>query len=164
MIFFRTLTVPAVRHDRKAFVQLKAFFMGEVDELSGMVVNLQDVDQWMKDAVQLAPSVSTFEEVLEYYFENLQSRSSLFQKLQMRVGGMILQFDGQKFSYTYLLKTWFSENENYVQKRIRLGVTKPLSLKWRQRFPRKKWSRFERLAEILELHLPGIISLEVERK
>ncbi len=68
--------------------RFEATFTGQVDPLSGMIVNLSHIDQWLKDVVQALDhhflntdleyfknSVPTPENILRYLFIEIQKRT-----------------------------------------------------------------------------------------
>lgn len=165
MIFFRSQTVGFrfQKGDKTLllFGKLKAFYEAPVDELSGMTVNLKDVDLWMKQALLSAPILSSSTEALQFYFNSLKKHSSAFQKIEIKIGAISSSFDGKMILKTYRLRSWFQENKTWVQRPITIQSQKSLSKKWRNQLARKKWSSPDALASKLQSLLTGLSAIEI---
>jgi hypothetical protein len=55
--------------------KLEAHFEGEIDPLTGMIVNLVHVDRWLKEVIQAVAGrpVSTSERLAQKFFSDLQT-------------------------------------------------------------------------------------------
>ena len=166
MIFFRvhTARIKRQRGDETflLFGKLKASFSAPVDELSGMTVNLKDVDQWMSLALAKAPAFNNLDEALEYFYKTLKKLSSAFIKAEISLGSVISSYDGTEFSRTYRLRTWFKKDRTWVQRPFIMKSKKPLSKKFRIHLRQKKWSSTEAFAKILKVYLPSLQVLEIQ--
>ena len=166
MIFFRvhTARLKCQRGDETLllFGKLKASFSAPVDELSGMTVNLKDVDQWMSFAIAEAPAFKNLDEALLYYFKTLKKLSKAFIKAEISLGSVISSFDGTEFSRTYRLRTWFKKDQTWVQRPFLVKSKKPLSKKFRIHLRQKKWSSTEAFAKLLKNYLPDLQVLEIQ--
>lgn len=165
MIFFRTQVVRVKRRKGAEnfllFARLTAYYDAPIDALSGMTVNLADVDRWMQRAQRDVPLVESVPEALKIYDSRLRQSSPAFQKVSLSVRDFSIELDGSKFLRTYEVKTWFFEDSTWVQRPCSLQSDSILSIKWRKRLARKKWSTPEIFADLIGNCLPQIKVLEV---
>jgi 6-pyruvoyltetrahydropterin/6-carboxytetrahydropterin synthase len=98
--------------------QLEAYFSGEVDPQTGMIVNLMDVDSWLKellipldhhylnqDIEFFKSHVPTAENIARYCFETLQ-------KLMQTRGTRVRPFSGPSAGSVTLLKVRLFEGDS----------------------------------------------------
>lgn len=178
MIFFRSKTVQ-LKYQRGSekfllFGKLKVFYKAPVNKLSGMTVNLKDVDLWLKQAdVEVASLFSTkksfsqlrFEflrETLKIYYSALKGSSEFLQKVELSMGSIRIEYDGNDFYQTYRMRTWFKQDSTWVQQSISLKTPSLLTKKWRGIMMNKKWSSGEVFSKLLKQHLPGLQVLEIQ--
>ena len=166
MIFFRVHTA-ALKFQRGEdtlllFGKLKASFSAPINELSGMTVNLKDVDQWMKQALTNAPVFSDIEDALSYFFNSLKGLSASFIEAQISNRSVSYIYDGDKYSRIYRLHTWFKKDQTWVQLPVVLKTSKTLRKHFRSQLRHKKWSNAEAFARILKAHKPELLVLEVQ--
>ena len=166
MIFFRvhTARLKYQRGDETflLFGKLKAFFSAPVNELSGMTVNLKDVDQWMSEVLSDPPTFRHLDEALRYFFNQLKKKSPLFSRAEITLGSVLSAFDGSEYSRTYRLRTWFRQGQTWVQRPLMMKSKKPLSKQFRFHLRQKKWSSTQTFAKLLKTHLPGLQVLEIQ--
>jgi hypothetical protein len=165
MIFFRvhTARVKCQRGDESflLFGKLKAIYAAPVDDLSGMSVNLKDVDGWMKEALKEAPSFRHLEEVLFYYYKTLKNSSPAFKKLEFKLGSVMTIYDGKTILHTYTCKTWFKQGQSWVQRSVKILSSRRLSQFFWIQLRQKKWSSPEAFAKILA-RLSEVLFLKVK--
>ncbi len=168
MIFFRTqnLLIKHQRGDRRyhLFGKLKVTYSAPVDSLSGMTVNLQDVDRWIWQAQENSLFFENLNDTLRYYHLKLTQASKAFKKVEILLDHVTAEFDGLQFYRTYLLSSWFLSDSIWVQRRMQIRLTKPLSLAWRIRLLRKKWSSSDHFAFVLKKKLPEIQFIEIKNQ
>lgn len=156
MIFFRThgvrLNFQRGENKLALFGELKAYYSAPVDGLSGMTVNLKDVDQWMAKAQNALPKVQHVEEALRRCFSLLSGLSKDFEKVELSLGPVKVEYDGLRFCRTYGLWTWIRQDLTWVRTQVTLKTEAVLSKEFRSRLTRKKWSGSEVFAQALKAH------------
>jgi hypothetical protein len=166
MIFFRVHTVSlSYQRGEESFLlfgRLKATYAASVNELSGMTVNLKDVDQWMSNAKKTVSSFRHLDEALKSYYSLLSGSSKAFKKVEISVKNISHEYNGSEFTRTYHVKTWFQQGQTWVERPTSLKVKRLLSKSWRRRLAKKKWSSSERFASKLKSFMPELSSLEIE--
>lgn len=157
MIFFRVrnvrLSFQSGEGNLALFGKLKAYYSAPVDDLSGMTVNLKDVDQWMEEARKAFPAaVQDVQEALKYFFSSLSRLSRAFEKVEVLIGSMTVGYDGSRFYRVYRLSTWIKQDLAWVRTPVILKMGNSLSRDFRFRLKRKRWSSSEVFARILKNH------------
>lgn len=167
MIFFRThkVKLKLQRGDESFFLfgDLKASFSAPIDKLSGMAVNLKDVDSWMSQAQTEAPAFHRIDEVLRFYFQSLKVTSKNLKNVELFWGPIKYEYDGEQLWLHYYCRTWFKQDNAYVQRAVKLKSKNPISREWRSRLARKKWSGVEAFAKLLKQKLSGIQDLQIQK-
>ncbi len=165
MIFFRShlIDFKFQRGEQNflLFGNLKAYYSAPVNELSGMTVNLKDVDQWMSQAISNAPVFQNSADALKFYFKTLQKLSKAFQKVEISLGKVKLIYNGQEILKTYKFHSWFQDGRTWVQRPLVIQSTQSLSRKWRAKLAKKKWTSQDVLISKIQGLLPGLCSVEV---
>ncbi len=168
MIFFRkrTVQVKILREGDEYLLlgKLKATYSAPVNELSGMTVNLKDVDIWINRAKEAASAVAfrNFEEVLNHFQSSLKESSKAFQNVKISIGAVSLESIGSETVYGYRLQSWFRKDKTWVQLTVRLESNKRLSKAWRTRVRHKRWSSADAFANTLRNSEAGIKSIEMQ--
>lgn len=165
MIFFRSHLIDfKFQRGGKNFLlfgNLKAYYSAPVHELSGMTVNLKDVDRWMSQASSSAPVFQNSTDALKFYFKTLQKLSQAFHKVEVSIKGVSSIYDGNIILKTYKLHSWFQEGRTWVQRPLLIQSTHGLSKKWRAKLAKKKWTSQDVLISRIQDLLPGLCSVEV---
>lgn len=168
MIFFRKriVQVKILKEGNEYLLlgKLKATYSAPVNELSGMTVNLKDVDAWINLAKESASAIAfhNLEEVLNHFQSSLKESSKAFQNVIISVGSVSLEATSSETVYGYRLQSWFRQSKTWVQLPVRLKSIRRLSKAWRTRVIHKKWSSADSFANILRKSKVGIRSIEVQ--
>ncbi len=168
MIFFRkrTVQVKILREGSEYLLlgKLKATYSASVNELSGMTVNLKDVDTWINHAKESASAIAfhNLEEALNNFQSSLKESSKAFQNVRITIGSVSLEATGSETVYGYSLQSWFRQGKAWIQLPVRLKSNKRLSKAWRTSVIHKKWSSADTFADILRKSKVEIKSIEVQ--
>ena len=168
MIFFRkrTVQVKILREDEEYLLlgKLKATYSAPVNELSGMTVNLKDVDVWINQARQAASAMAfqNLEGALKHFQFSLKASSKAFQSVKISIGSVSLQYHGDDIFYGYRLRSWFRSGRTWVQLPVTLKSNRRLSSAWRSRVRHKKWSSVDAFANVLKKSKAKIKSVELQ--
>ena len=170
MIFFRTQTVPfrltrsgkdAEEIQRLFFIEAQASYEGDVDPLTGMVVNLVDADQWIHQAAQEIPEAASLQDYAQKFFTQLKQKSEKLSKVEVSKGQNKVSFDGKTFTWKFQTKSFFLENGFLVQREVRFQTASQLKKKWLKDFKGKFWNDPQDLVRLLQKEKLGIQSIEV---
>ncbi len=168
MIFFREriVQVKILREDEEYLLlgKVKATYFAPVNELSGMTVNLNDVDIWINQARQAASAMAfqNLEEALKHFQSSLKASSKAFQNVKISIGSVSLESNISGIIYSYRLRSWFKSGRTWVQLPVTLESNMRLSSAWRSSVRHKKWSSADTFANVLKKSKAKIKSVEVQ--
>ncbi|MFN8791099.1 MAG: hypothetical protein ACK5Y2_06550 [Bdellovibrionales bacterium] len=170
MIFFREhqarieLQKKPETGSRAFFARLRAHFHGKPEALSGMILNLKDVDEAMKALLGKGLKGATFREILEQVSTSLlRAFPNHFDSLTLHASTFSLTLRKGQFVACYPLIVRLGSSRKWTERRLILGTTKPLRAPWRREFQQRSWESFDDCVMFLKKLKGPVINAQMER-
>jgi hypothetical protein len=152
VIFFRSrsfsLTLKKGNRRLRIPIKVQVEYRTTIDPLSGMTVNLLDVDQWLVASLHQFPEAVNLVDWMKSLSDELRRLSSTFWALQVRVAETEIRLEKEKFHFKYFGSTWIQKQGVTEKVDIQLTSATPLQKMWIQKFFRRCWSSPEKLAQL----------------
>ena len=166
MIFFRSQErrieiQKSPGESRGFFVFITAAFSSKPDELSGMVINLKDVDLCFQKHLTVPLRARGLGEIAKKLFHSFSKGfPGRMGWVQIKMGNKTLRYDGQNFLIqTRLMITW-KQGQGEVTRKIRM-VSRQWGRKPFESLKNRKWKTAEEFVQVVQGLELGVQSVEI---
>lgn len=164
--FFRArsfcLTLQRGRQKLRIPVQVQVEYCRFIDPLTGMTVNLLDVDRWLNHVLQRKSEAANMIDWMNSVANELAKLSKFFQALEVQVSQSRIKWKNSQIRFTYFGTVWINQNDYLEKLPLELQSSKALRPDWLKRYLNRRWSSSEKLAELSLKKFPFIESLKIQ--